>query len=235
MATLYRTLPSWGVPSRCAYTVRDSNGQQSPLPRLLIKVSSKMPGSGAWKRTASLVVLGVGGLASYLVGLSWGTVLHAFATYVDRVENAYDLINPDHISLVHSIVSSIVGLGHFLLVFGVVALLVGLLGAAYTAVQSMSPLGHKTNGLRRAFLVVSGMMVLATTAIAMWTTRACFQSYREFGTRRLSDSHTTDDEGAATTQTPPLPQWSRHCLEAAWPFPQRYEHGARPPVRTLQG
>src|SRR5215208_3604859 len=67
------------------------------------------------------------------------------------------------------------------------------------------------------------------------TTRACFQSYREFGTRRLSDSHTTDDEGAATTQTPPLPQWSRHCLEAAWPFPQRYEHGARPPVRTLQG
>lgn len=37
MATLYRILPSWGVPSRCAaYTVRDSNGQQSPLPRLLI-------------------------------------------------------------------------------------------------------------------------------------------------------------------------------------------------------
>jgi hypothetical protein len=170
MATLYRTLPSWGVPSRCACTVRDSNGQQSPLPRLLIKVSSKMPGSGAWKRTASLVVLGVGGLASYLVGLSWGTVLHAFATYVDRVENAYDLINPDHISLVHSIVSSIVGLGHFLLVFGVVALLVGLLGAAYTAVQSMGYLVHKTNGLRRAFLVVSGMMVLATSAIAMWTT-----------------------------------------------------------------
>src|SRR5829696_4014390 len=67
------------------------------------------------------------------------------------------------------------------------------------------------------------------------TTRACFQSYREFGAMRLSDSHTTHEEGAATMQTPPLPQWSWHCLEAAWPFPQRYEHGARPPGRTVQG
>jgi hypothetical protein len=152
-----------------ARTVRDSNGQRHP-PCLLINVCSKMPGYGDWKRTASLVILGVGGLASFLVGLSWGAALDAFATYVDRVENTYDLINPNHISLAHSIVSGIVGLGHFLLVFGVVALLVGLLGAAYTAVQSMSPLGHPTNGLRRAVLVVSGMMVLSTTAIAMWTT-----------------------------------------------------------------
>jgi hypothetical protein len=155
-----------------ARTVRDSNGQQSP-PRLLIQICSicsKMPESGGWKRTASLVILGVGGLASYLVGLSWEVVLDAFAAYIDRVENTYDLINPDHIYLARSIVSGIVGLGHFLLVFGVVALLVGLLGAAYTAMQSMGHLGHTTNGLRRAFLVVSGMMVLPTTAIVMWTT-----------------------------------------------------------------
>jgi hypothetical protein len=169
MAILYRTPLSWVVPSRCVYIVRDSNGQQSPL-RFLIKVASKTLGSGGWKRTASLVILGVAGFESYLVGLSWGTVLHAFAAYVDRVENTYNLINPDHISLVHSVVSGIVGLGHFLLVFGVVTLLVVLLGAAYAAVQSMGYLEHTTNGLRRAFLIVSGVMVLATTAIVMWTT-----------------------------------------------------------------
>src|SRR5215207_10927089 len=38
------------------------------------------------------------------------------------------------------------------------------------ATSPQAAVGHTTNGLRRAFLVVSGMMVLATTAIAMWTT-----------------------------------------------------------------
>lgn len=35
--------------------------------------------------------------------------------------------------------------------------------------QSIGHLGHTTNGLRRAFLIVSGVMVLLTTAIVLWT------------------------------------------------------------------
>src|SRR5215207_1737266 len=84
-------------------------------------------------------------------------------------------------------------------------------------------------------LAASAIMANPTSANCGCSIRACFQSYREFGAMRLSDSHTTHEEGAATMQTPPLPQWSWHCLEAAWPFPQRYEHGARPPGRTVQG
>ena len=133
-------------------------------------IRSKLQESGGRKRTALLVILGVGGLASFLVGLSWEAVLDAFAAYVARVENTYNFVNPDHISLAHSVVSGIVGLGHFLFVFGVVALLVGLLGAAYTVLQSMGFLGHTTTSLRRAFLVVSGTMVLFATSIAIWTT-----------------------------------------------------------------
>jgi hypothetical protein len=84
------------------------------------------------KRLALLLILGLGGCASLFVGLSWDEVLHAHATDLARTENTFNLINPDHVFLVHAIVAGIVRLGHFLLVFGVVATLAGLIGAIYT-------------------------------------------------------------------------------------------------------
>lgn len=87
------------------------------------------------KRTILLLVLGLAGFVSLLVGLSWEAVLRAFDTDLARTENFFNLINPRHVSLAHAIVVGIVGLGHFLLVFGVVVMLVGLIGAIYTRLQ----------------------------------------------------------------------------------------------------
>jgi hypothetical protein len=92
------------------------------------------------KRLALLLILGLGGCVSLLVGLSWDEVLHAHATDLARTENTFNLINPDHVFLVHAIVAGIVRLGHFLLVFGVVATLAGLIGAIYTRLLGSPPI-----------------------------------------------------------------------------------------------
>ena len=77
------------------------------------------------KRTALLLILALGGLALLFVGLSWDAALRTFATDLARTQNGFNLINPNHVSVSHILVAGIVGLGHFLLVFGVSTLLLG--------------------------------------------------------------------------------------------------------------
>ncbi len=124
------------------------------------------------KRTALLLILALGGLASLFVGLQWEAVLRTFATDLARTENFFNLINPNHISLAHAIVAGTLGLGHFLLLFGIIATLVGLSGAAYTHLRSTDNLRWRSLGFHRAFLFGTGAMMLLAVGTATWMTSA---------------------------------------------------------------
>ena len=123
------------------------------------------------KRTTLLLTLGFGGFASLLVGLAWDTVLRRFATDLARIENFFNLLNPNHVFLAHALVAGIVGLGHFLVILGVSAMLVGLAGATYTYLQSRNP-RWRTSGFRRSFLVGSCLLMLLAVASTAWATSA---------------------------------------------------------------
>ncbi len=124
------------------------------------------------KRTALLLILALGGLALLFVGLQWEAVLRTFATDLARTENFFNLINPNHISLTHVIVAGIVGLGHFLLLFGVTAALVGLAGAAYIHLRSVGNSWWRAPAFRRSFVVGAGVLVLLAVGTATWMTTA---------------------------------------------------------------
>jgi len=49
------------------------------------------------KRMVLLLILGLGGFVSFLVGLRWEVVLQGFAADLARTENFFDLIDPDHV------------------------------------------------------------------------------------------------------------------------------------------
>lgn len=120
-----------------------------------------------------MLILGLGGFASLLIGLTWDAVLRTFSTDLARTENFFNLINPYLVSLTHAVVAGIVGLGHFLLVFGVAAALVGLIGAAYSLLsRSMGNPGRRAPGFHRAFLAGAGALVLLAVGGAAWATSA---------------------------------------------------------------
>ncbi len=118
------------------------------------------------------LILGFGGFVSLLTGLSWGTVLSAFAADLARTENFFNLANPDYTSLAHAVGARIVGLGHLLVVFGIAAVLVGLIGATYTRLQSTGDPRWKTPGFRRVFVLGTGTLVLLAVGNAAWATSA---------------------------------------------------------------
>jgi hypothetical protein len=124
------------------------------------------------KRMASLLILALGGVASFFVGLAWDAVLRTFATDLARTENFFNLISPNHISLAHVVVAGIIGLGHFLLLFGVAATLVGLSGAAYTHLRAVGKPWCRAPSVRRSFVVVASVLVVLAVGTATWMTRA---------------------------------------------------------------
>ena len=101
------------------------------------------------KRIASRLILGLIGFISLFVGLLWDAVFRIFATDLARTENTLNLINPNHIPLAHTIVAGIVGLGHFLFVFGVGATLIGVAEGIYTYLYSRRNPRWKTARFRR--------------------------------------------------------------------------------------
>lgn len=123
------------------------------------------------KRTVLLLTLGFGGFASLLVGLAWDTVLRTFATDLARIENFFNLINPDYVFLAHTLVAGIVGLGHFLVILGASVMLVGFAGAAYTYLGSRNP-RWRAPGFRRTFLVGTGALMLLAVGSTAWATSA---------------------------------------------------------------
>ncbi len=123
------------------------------------------------KRTVLLLTLGFGGFASLLVGLAWDTVLRTFATDLARIENFFNLINPDYVFLAHTLVAGIVGLGHFLVILGASVMLVGFAGAAYTYLGSRNP-RWRAPGFRRTFLVGTCALMLLAVGSTAWATSA---------------------------------------------------------------
>ena len=124
------------------------------------------------KRTVLLPLLGLGGFASLLVGLAWSSVLRTFATDLARAENFFNLMHPDYVSLTHALVAGIVGLGHFLVVFGVAAALAGLIWAAYAHLWAMENPGRRASSLRRASVAGTGVLMLFAVGGAAWATSA---------------------------------------------------------------
>lgn len=154
-----------------------------------------------------MLLLALGGLASLFVGLQWEAVLRTFATDLARTENFFNLINPNHTSLAHAIVAGIVGLGHFLLLFGVAATLVGLSGAAYTHLRSTGNPKWRSPGFLRAFVFGTGAVVLLAVGTATWMTRAV--SYEDELAAEPSGpaaSSAGEKEDHADCTEPPTPQ-----------------------------
>jgi hypothetical protein len=123
------------------------------------------------KRTILLLTLGFGGFSSLLVGLAWEKVLRTFATDLARIENFFNLINPEYVSLAHTLVAGIVGLGHFLVILGASVMLVGFAGAAYTYLGSRNS-RWRAPDFRRTFLVGTGALMLLAIGSTAWATSA---------------------------------------------------------------
>src|SRR5215210_7731278 len=117
-------------------------------------------GSASKKRIALWLILGLIGLVSFFVGSLWDAPLRIFATDLARTENTLNLINPNHIPLAHTIVAAIVGLGHFLFVFGVGATLIGAAGGIYTYLYSRGNPRWGSAGFRQAFLASAAVLVV---------------------------------------------------------------------------
>ena len=169
------------------------------------------------KRTVLLLILGLGGFASLLVGLAWDSVLRTFATDLARTENFFNLINPDYVYLAHALVAGIVGLGHFLVVFGVAAALAGLIGATYARLRSTGNLGRRAPGLRRAFVAGTGALMLLAVGSAAWATSAV--SYEdglaaEPGGPAASSAGQREEHHAGCHE-PPTPEQQRAADELA--------------------
>ncbi len=168
------------------------------------------------------LILGLGGFVSLLIGLSWGTLLRAFAADLARTENFFNLANPDYTSLAHAVGAGIVGLGHFLVVFGIAAVLVGLIGATYTGLQSTGDPRWRTLGFRRAFVLGTGTLVLLAVGNAAWATSTV--SYeRKLAAEPSGPAVSSAGEKEAHT----------HCTEP--PTPQQQEAADKLAVDTKAG
>lgn len=154
----------------------------------------------------SLLILGLGGFISFLVGLSWDAVLRAYATDLARTENVFNLINPNHISLANAIVTGIVSLGHFLLVSGLAAMLVGLIGFTYARLQSTGNPRWRTLGFRRAFAVGTGALTLLAVGTAAWATSAVSYEDKLAANPGGPSSSAGQKEDHADCAEPPTPQ-----------------------------
>jgi len=168
------------------------------------------------------LILGLGGFVSLLIGLSWGTLLRAFAADLARTENFFNLTNPGYTSLARAVGAGIVGLGHFLVVFGVAAVLVGLTGATYTRLQSTGDPRWKTLGFRRAFVLGTGTLVLLAVGNAAWATSAV--SYE----RKLA----AEPSGRAVSSAGEKEDHT-HCTEH--PTPQQQEEADKLALDTKAG
>lgn len=127
-------------------------------------------GLASKKRITLWLILGLIGLVSFYVGSSWDGLLRIFATDLARTENTLNLINPNHIPLAHTIVAGIVGLGHFLFVFGVGATLIGVAGSIYTYLHSRGNPRWRTAGFRKGFLGYAAVLVVLAFGGAIWAT-----------------------------------------------------------------
>ncbi len=174
------------------------------------------------KRMVLSLILGLVGFASLLVGLRWDALLPTFATDLARTQNGFNLINPNHISLSHTVVAGIVGLGHFLLVFGVGAMLVGLTGAAYAYLRSTGNLRWRALDFRRTFIFGTSILVLLVIVSAAWATGAV--SYED----KLAA-----EPGGPSSSTGQKEEHHAHCEES--PTPQQQETADKLAADTKTG
>ncbi|MDP8952579.1 MAG: hypothetical protein M3N18_10135 [Actinomycetota bacterium] len=158
---------------------------------------------------ALLVVLGLAGLASVLVGLSWDAGLRAFATDLARSENAFNLINPDHIFFANGVVAVIVNLGRILLALGMATTITVLAGAAHAYLRSRGNPRYTAPGFRRGFVGGTVALVLLAVGIA-WATSAdpreslATASSGSAGNKTSSSSHNKGHNHDCTE--PPTPR-----------------------------
>ncbi len=161
------------------------------------------------KRVVVLVILGLGGPVSLLVGLSWDTVLRAFATDLARSENVLNLISPDHILLTNGVVAVIVNLGRILLAFGIATTITGLAGATYAYLRWRGNTRRTAPGLRRVFVSATVVLVVLATGTT-WATSAdpyenlAAASGGSAGNKADSAGHNKDHHPDCTQ--PPAPQ-----------------------------
>jgi hypothetical protein len=108
------------------------------------------------KRLGSFLALGLFGVILLLAGLAWDAVLHAADPTLAGREGVLTISNP----------------GHALLGAGMAAVVIGLLGAAATAL-SMSGSRHLARpAVRHAFLGGSLALLLASAAATSWSATA---------------------------------------------------------------
>ncbi|MGH8993280.1 MAG: hypothetical protein ACRDZ7_17365, partial [Acidimicrobiia bacterium] len=108
------------------------------------------------KRLGSFLALGIFGVLLLLSGLAWDALLHAGDPTLAGREGLFTTQNP----------------GHVLLGLGMAAVVIGLLGAAATAL-AMSGRGRLARPVvRHAFLAGGMALVVASAAVTSWSATA---------------------------------------------------------------
>jgi len=108
------------------------------------------------KRLGSFLAVGLLGVVLLLAGLAWDAILHAADPTLAGREGVFTMSNP----------------GHALLGAGVAAVVIGLLGAAATAMAMSGSRRLARPAVRHAFLASGLTLVVASAAITSWSATA---------------------------------------------------------------
>jgi hypothetical protein len=108
------------------------------------------------KRLGRCLAVGLAGVVLLLAGLSWDSLMHASDPTLAAREGIFAWRNP----------------GHVLLGLGMGTVMVGLLGASFTALALATNPFWSRPGVRRALMAGSTALVLASAAITSWSSTA---------------------------------------------------------------
>ena len=105
------------------------------------------------KRLGRYLAVGLAGVVLLLTGLAWDSVMHASDPSLAAREGIFTWRNP----------------GHALLGLGMGTVMVGLLGASFTALSMATHPVWSRAGVRRALLAGSTALVLTSAAVTSWS------------------------------------------------------------------
>jgi hypothetical protein len=178
------------------------------------------------RRLGRYLAVGLAGVVLLLAGLAWDSVMHASDPSLAAREGIFTWRNP----------------GHALLGLGMGTVMVGLLGASFTALSMANHPVWSRPGVRRALLAGSTALVLTSAAVTSWSSasghrHAGVQAVHGHGDAELAAPSAHADGGVRPEGVSAGAGAASH-LDAVSPAPAHGPHpdsGAATPGRVATG